>query len=277
MHRICYCYNIQAGSAKVVCDNKGALAHVFHRRYAGISPYLFSDYDIIQLAPNLLSLLPITIHDSWGKGHSSGKSPKLEHKLNNIADSLATSHKKSGPNSTTRKLPLPFPGFKICLHYDGSIITSGLHKILCMSMHGHCICQYIKRKAQWDEATFHRLDWASHARTFRQLTRFRRFTMTKLTHKLVHTNRKDRLMYGTDGNCPGCKLKEETLQHVLPRHQHLFITKSLAQWLLQQGDNIQCWLRSVDMARKTCLLHIRDKQQLASLFFPSTMNASSSE
>jgi hypothetical protein len=140
LHFICYCYNIQASSAKLFCDNKGALAHFFRNRYTGITPYLFSDYDIIMLAHNLLTVLPITIHSSWVKGHYSGKSPKLEHKLNHIADSLATSHKNSTPNSMTKKLPLMSPSFKVHLHYGGSIITSSLSKILYKSMHDHIIC-----------------------------------------------------------------------------------------------------------------------------------------
>jgi hypothetical protein len=50
IHRICDYYNITTGKATLFCDNKGALTKTFHPIHQGISPFLSSDYDLLQVA-----------------------------------------------------------------------------------------------------------------------------------------------------------------------------------------------------------------------------------
>jgi hypothetical protein len=54
-------YNKTSGQVATYCDNKGALAHVFKKKNAGIIPFLFSGYEITYTAHNLFSLISVTL------------------------------------------------------------------------------------------------------------------------------------------------------------------------------------------------------------------------
>jgi hypothetical protein len=75
----------------------------------------------------------------------------------------------------------------------------------------------------------------------------------KLVHKSSENSASNHII-----NILCARVREEFTAHtdnnniISPRHQHLFTTKSLDQRILVQEDNLQCWLRSVDMAGQSC-------------------------
>jgi hypothetical protein len=56
------------GSTQTFRNNKGALRHVFHKRLQGVSPFLLSDYDLVQSCHHIISP---TIHCDWHLGEGS--------------------------------------------------------------------------------------------------------------------------------------------------------------------------------------------------------------
>jgi hypothetical protein len=108
IHRICDYYHTSSGKITLFCDNKGAISNSFKKATPGISPFLSSDYDLIQLVKHLIAIIPVTVAGEWVKGHYSGKNRKIQHDLNEKADELAGEHLD---NQTSRSGPIP--GYKV--------------------------------------------------------------------------------------------------------------------------------------------------------------------
>jgi hypothetical protein len=61
---------------------------------AGITPYLNSDHDLVELIRSLIDLLPITVTYEWVKGHYTGKNKEFQHYLNDDADDLVRGYSR---------------------------------------------------------------------------------------------------------------------------------------------------------------------------------------
>jgi len=68
----CLFYQITDGSIDLFCDNKGAIAKVFHLQQQGSTPYLSTDHNLINSCHQLLLMILLTIAVKWVKGHYSG-------------------------------------------------------------------------------------------------------------------------------------------------------------------------------------------------------------
>jgi hypothetical protein len=79
-------YKITIGKFHLFCDNKGALKMAFKPMEVGITPYLNSDHDLVELIRSLIDLLPITVTYEWVKGHYTGKNKESQHYLNDDTD-----------------------------------------------------------------------------------------------------------------------------------------------------------------------------------------------
>ncbi len=54
---------------------------------------------------------------------------------------------------------------------------------------------------------------------------------------------------------------------ILPRHQHLFTSRTLDQRLQHNYDNITCWIRSVNEAKLALAHHVQQLRVQSSSFF----------
>jgi hypothetical protein len=96
--RICLHYNnITSGTAKLYCDNKGAVTQSRKPHPLGITPFLTSDYDFLGAFRDILSIMPIKFVCEWVKGHHSGNNRGIHHDLNDQADKLASQHLATHP------------------------------------------------------------------------------------------------------------------------------------------------------------------------------------
>jgi hypothetical protein len=214
--RICRFHNISSGTLCIYCDNKTALSKVTDSVPHGITPHLSSDYDLVAMIHLYLALFPITVVGEWVKGHYSGKDRKYKHDLNDRADQLATTAHRSLPKSFVTSPTAAAPsGFRLRLLCKDGLITSNYYRILTQAHHDQPIIDYIIKKTGWTLATFNEVDWDSHQRAFKRLTRFQRIGISKLIHNLSNTNRQNKLYYGSSDLCPGCSKEEETFEHVL--------------------------------------------------------------
>jgi hypothetical protein len=80
------------GKDTLYCDNKGALRNAFKPHPPGISPTLTTDSDILNLAREFITLIPVTVLGEWVKGHYNGKDKAFKYEFNDLADSLANEH-----------------------------------------------------------------------------------------------------------------------------------------------------------------------------------------
>jgi hypothetical protein len=92
IYRICMYYRISLGTVKCYCDNKGVVKNSFSTLCPGILPFMNSDYDLLHLIHQILHIIPVNIVGLWVKGHFVGPNPEVQHSLNEIADTLATTY-----------------------------------------------------------------------------------------------------------------------------------------------------------------------------------------
>jgi ribonuclease HI len=159
IYRICSYYHIVEGGMTLYCDNKGALRNAFKQIKPGATPYFNTDHDLIEVAQALITLIPIVISTSWVKGHYEGKDKKYQHTLNEEADRLAGQYQSNQrPHYTIRK-PISRPNYKIRLHFDSSIVTAQIKKIIDTQMHDAALEDHIIQKAHWTKSVFHKIHW----------------------------------------------------------------------------------------------------------------------
>jgi hypothetical protein len=219
LYRVCLFYNITMGTAKLYCDNKGALKNAFSPIKEGITPYFNTDHDLVEVAQALLKLLPIALSNEWVKGHYNGNQRQYQHDLNAEADTIAGHYQAHQyPHYSIRK-PIPPPDFRVRLLHDSSVITSRIHSVLQTDFHDTPIVDHILRKTGWSKQVFSLVHWDSHERAFRRLSRGRQCSTAKLLHQLANTNKQNHLYYSHSSLCPICHQEEETFQHVLTCHQ----------------------------------------------------------
>jgi hypothetical protein len=216
IHRICDYYSITTGQATLYCDNKGAINNSFQSITPGISPFLSPSYDLLLLAKQLVTSIPITIVGQWVKGHYTGNNRKIQHDLNDMADELAGDHLTSQDrhNGTNTSI-IPYPGYKIRLLKDNKVISSKYFTTISQGRHERHLQEYILRRTKWSWGELNKIDWDSHEKAFKHLTRHQQIITAKLIHNLVNTNRQNFLYYQTSPLCPGCRQVEETMEHVL--------------------------------------------------------------
>ncbi len=85
LYRITLHYAKEGKQATIFCDNKGALTNVLHKSPLGITSFFSSDYDLVEVAHELLSLVPSSII-------GTGKQREFQHDLNDLANDLSTTH-----------------------------------------------------------------------------------------------------------------------------------------------------------------------------------------
>jgi hypothetical protein len=213
---ICMYYHISLGTVKYYCDNKGAVKNSFSTPHPGILPFMNSNYDLLHLIHQILHIIPVNIVGPWVKGHFVGLNPEVQHSLNEIANTLATTYQHNQPRVfTSQRLPIPPPNYKVRLIYDNSIITPKYYSSIVTALHNDTLKQYILCKTRWTDRVFHSVDWTSHSRAFNCLSRQQKIQTAKLIHNLANTNLQNHLYYGTSSACPGCQQDEETFEHVL--------------------------------------------------------------
>ncbi len=200
VNRISVYHSISTGKMRIYCDNRSALNTVTTSAQRGITPFLTSDYDLIDLIRIQASELSFPLVGEWVKGHYTGNKREFKHDLNDRADYLATlAHQNPSPFTTKPSVEAP-PGYHVRLSDKNGLITSQLYKMLVIAHHEQPIIDHIKRKTGWTDQVFHSIDWDSHHRAFRRLTRYQRIGMTKIVHNLSYTNRQNNLLYGTSEN-----------------------------------------------------------------------------
>jgi hypothetical protein len=85
LYRITLHYAKEGKQATIFYDNKGALTNVLHKSPLGITSFFSSDYDLVEVAHELLSLVPSSII-------GTGKQRESQHDLNDLANDLSTTH-----------------------------------------------------------------------------------------------------------------------------------------------------------------------------------------
>jgi hypothetical protein len=76
LHCICNHYDLHNHKVTLHCDSKSALTNILKDPKPGITPFLKTDYDLLEVAQLLLTVIPLVVLGEWVKGHYAGKHRK---------------------------------------------------------------------------------------------------------------------------------------------------------------------------------------------------------
>jgi hypothetical protein len=140
----------------------GGINNVYNKLNQGTNPFFNSDYDLVEIARNLINLLPLAISREWVKGYYHGRSKESKHDLNHEADHPAmTFQQHQPPRFTTLLSPLPPPNSRVCLIHHGMVIMAKYATILWRAFHEAHLIKHIMA-----EAKFSSFYWDAHETPF---------------------------------------------------------------------------------------------------------------
>ena len=199
-------------------------------RKAGTLPkHLHDQYQNSTLDPEWDLLMEIWITNSQStpeqrpnfefiKGHQDKHTPyaelSLKAKLNCEADALASSYIAQHPDKAYHTAPM-LPSSKVQLHLSTGTISSKLNTALRLARTVGPLQAHLQKKFEWDEDTFHDIDWECGRRAYNQKRKH-------LTTLIKHTNditpigkRVHRYDPKYPAACPSCPEEIETAQHLI--------------------------------------------------------------
>ena len=210
-------FSIAKGAVTIYCDNKSALENVFDTNLKrGIYPLLAVDYDLLQVARELRSKLPIKVSSQWVKGHYTGEHRQVQHDLNALVDFMADQFRRNPPPGYEPSArPYPTPSDRALVYSGGSSITSKLRQVVYSNFFSAPLQATIMKRNQWGESQFQAVDWRAFGLAFHTFSKFKQIGITKMVHRLWHTGAQKRLFQlEEEGLCPCCQACLETTAHV---------------------------------------------------------------
>jgi hypothetical protein len=97
---------------------------------------------------------------------------------------------------------------------NGQIIAGNFRPVVRVDLYAANLKDTIVKSEKWSGKTFHLVAWDAFSKAFSKLPRTRQVSYSKLTHRLLQTNSRNKLFYGTTATCPCCNQQEETIAHV---------------------------------------------------------------
>ena len=193
-----------------------------YRGYKTIFPNntLSAEWDIVAEILATLNLLPRSAHPKLEhiKGHQDDhvayNKLSLRAQLNVDADALAEQWLADHPDWDHSRVPvLPTSGSQ--LNLPEGTVTHKLKQELYLARNEPIMKQHMMKKYQWDESTYHDVDWTSHGRALARLSRHRMKLVKYLNNispcgKVAHRNNPK---YPED--CPSCGALVEDQHHLI--------------------------------------------------------------
>ena len=199
---------------------------------------MVTDADIIMAHNQLKANLQHTVTEKWVMGHASDKKREQPHTITEIerANSECDSDAEHCIQDGTTPRPFrPFPGYRAMLKLNGRWITTHFRECIQFANVAPPMIEYVKRRLDIDDATFHSINWTSIGRV-------------RATHKFGRIVRTSKMMYGwmpvghnwykcklESDRCPCCGAKDETFEHLLAcDHEDLTVVKKNAYLRIQK-------------------------------------------
>jgi len=104
---------------------------------------------------------------------------------------------------------------KVRLYRNKELVVGDFRSLLRADLYRDQLRETIEKKERWSVRVFDLVEWDAFSKAFSKLPRVRRISYSKLTHKLLQTNSRNNLFYGSTAVCPCCNNQEETQQHII--------------------------------------------------------------
>lgn len=107
------------------------------------------------------------------------------------------------------------PSSQSAIYREGLFIVGEYRSIVRYDLYAAALQDIIAKKEKWSPRVFSLIHWEAFEKAFRKVGRARQISYYKLSNKLLQTNSRNFLYYGTNKNCPCCNVHEETMAHVV--------------------------------------------------------------
>jgi hypothetical protein len=107
---------------------------------------------------------------------------------------------------------------RVTIERQGLAVAGNCRHLVREDLYYESLNETIIKKEKWSINVFPMVAWEAFSKAFKRLSRPRQITYAKLTHSLLQTNSRNHLYYNSTPLCPGCKIQEETIQHVWSCH-----------------------------------------------------------
>ncbi len=221
LHRLFdYCDRLDESEMLFGCDNQGLLQRILaltNQSFANPRTTMAPDWDIVQATVQTFRLLPVMPAITHVKGHQDDNTAienlSILARSNCAADELATTHNRLRGKKCS-SVP-QIDGNPIQLHINGEMINSKCEQAIRFAASAPAIIKQIKRRNDWNDETFHSVDW--EAQRIASNRRYgERVHIVKLCHDILPTgkmvNRYDKL---TPHECIHCQSPYEDRDHIL--------------------------------------------------------------
>jgi hypothetical protein len=214
------CNRLEELETSFGCDNKGSLQRILaltNPSFANPSATMAPDWDTVQATVQTFHLLPVMPTTTHVKGHQDHNTA-IENlsflaRSNCAADELATTHNRI-PGKNCPSVP-QIEGDPIQLHINGETINSKCEQAIRFAASSLAIIKQIKRRDEWNDETFHSVDWEAQ-RIASNRRHGERVHIVKLCHDALPAgkmvNRCDKL---TAHECIHCQSPCEDRDHIL--------------------------------------------------------------
>jgi len=132
---------------------------------------------------------------------------------------LAATHNYLNDTSNFIKNPAIVKGLRpSCTAYlvnSGSADETLSKKAIHASIYTKDLQETIFRVERWEPGVFHLVAWEAYGRMFSKLSRARQVSVSKICHRLIQTNSRNKAFYGDSGLCVCCGECDETYGHFL--------------------------------------------------------------
>ena len=179
------------------------------------------EQDVLDEIQTIVRAMPIQIEFKWVKGHQdSGASYhllSLPAQLNCDADQEANSyHEHHNQNHhQQQQLVTPLPSTPTQLIIQNQSVTKHLKHRVRQAITLPRLQLYLRQKFNWDDTTFHSIDWKSYEQIIKKYTESRT-TIVKHLHLLSPTGH---IAHRNDPNlpheCPACSAPFEDNNHII--------------------------------------------------------------
>jgi hypothetical protein len=103
---------------------------------------------------------------------------------------------------------------KVLVERKSQAVAGIFRPVVREDLYYESLKETIIKREKWSVLIFPLIAWEAYAKAFQKLSRPHQLSYAKLSHCLLQTNHQNYRYYGTSTLCPGCKLHDETCQHV---------------------------------------------------------------
>ena len=189
-----YHFGQQMQNIELVCDNKSALTKARYNKndkQKEVQPLAAEAELLLELTQLRKQNENIQRSFTWVKSHQEdAQFTTSQESINKRADELATNARENAKEGLINTHPKQiFKHAEATLTINGHVVSKDLKKNIIDALYGERIINYLRKKYEWTEETFSKIDWDAHEFELSKVRGLYKISIYKLIHRWQPTNK----------------------------------------------------------------------------------------